>query len=380
MTLPHPSTAARPDVLNAIVYCEGFFGEQEGKTANGLVRHSRAYRILSVIDSAQAGIDAGVRLDGAPLGIPVVTDLGEALRRAPVTPDVLICGLAPADGRLDSTQRGALLDGIAAGLHLINGLHDFLNDDVEFAAAALLAGVTITDIRRPRPTNELRLFSGAIDAVGCPRIAVLGTDGAIGKRTTATLLVDALAERGVHAELVGTGQTTIIQGGTYGVALDAIIPQFASGEVEHQIVRAWAGEHPDVIIVEGQGALSHPAYLSSGAILRGSRAQGVIVQHAPLRAVLSDFPFVPMPTVESEIALIEAYAPTSVIGIALNHEHMTDREISDTIIEYEARFGVPVTDPLTRPLGRLADMVLDAFPDIANGAHRSVDPVAADSR
>ena len=39
---------------------------------------------------------------------------------------------------------------------------------------------------------------------------------------------------GVKAVLVGTGQTTIMQGGKYGVALDALVPQFCSGEVEHQ--------------------------------------------------------------------------------------------------------------------------------------------------
>ena len=144
---------------------------------------------------------------------------------------------------------------------------------------------------------------------------MLGTDGAIGKRTTATLLVQALNERGIKAVLVGTGQTTLIQGGKYGVALDALVPQFCSGEVEDQVVAAFEGEDPDVIVVEGQGALSHPAYLTSAHILRGSRPAGVIVQHAPKRRVLGDFPMMPMPTVASEVALIEAFADTKVIGI-----------------------------------------------------------------
>ncbi len=58
-----------------------------------------------------------------------------------------------------------------------------------------------------------------------------------------------------------------------------------------------------MIVVEGQGALSHPpAYLTSAHILRGSRPAGVIVQHAPKRTMLGDFPMVPMPTVAGEIA------------------------------------------------------------------------------
>src|SRR5437868_1947732 len=94
------------------------------------------------------------------------------------------------------------------------------------------------DVRRPKDTRDLHLFSGRIFEVTCPKIAVLGTDGAIGKRTTATLLVQALNERGINAVMVGTGQTTLIQGGKYGAALDALVPQFISGEVENQVVAA----------------------------------------------------------------------------------------------------------------------------------------------
>lgn len=364
------STPAEPFALptgsTAVVYCEAQFGEQDGKTANGLVRHSEKYEILSVIDSRRAGNDAGEFLDGIPNGIPVLASLAESLHHAGRVPDYLICGLAPADGLLSDDQRVVLLDGIARGMHVINGLHEFLNDDAEFVAAALIAGVTITDVRRPKAKRDLHLFSGRIFEVTCPRIAVLGTDGAIGKRTTATLLVQALNARGIKAVLVGTGQTTLIQGGKYGVALDALVPQFCSGEVEHQVVAAFEGEHPDVIVVEGQGALSHPAYLTSGHILRGSRPMGVIVQHAPKRKVLGDFPMMPMPTAASEIRLIEAFADTKVIGVTINHELMTEAEIGVAIAEHRLELGLPVTDPLTRPASELVEMVLLALPELAD--------------
>lgn len=356
---------ALPAGTTAIVYCEGQFGEQDGKTANGLVRHSEKYQILSVIDSRHAGVDAGALLDDAPNGIPVLGNLAQAIAHAGVVPDYLICGVAPADGLLSDAQRIVLLDGIARGMHIINGLHEFLNDDAEFVAASVLAGVTITDVRRPAEKKDLHLFSGRIFDVTCPRIAILGTDGAIGKRTTATLLVQALNAHGIHAVMVGTGQTTIIQGGKYGVALDALVPQFCSGEVENQVVAAFEGENPDIIIVEGQGALSHPAYLTSAHILRGSRPAGVIVQHAPARRVLGDFPMMPMPTVASEVALIEAFADTTVIGVTVNHENLTDAQIGEAIDEIELDLGVPATDPLTRPLDALVDMVLRAFPELS---------------
>jgi uncharacterized NAD-dependent epimerase/dehydratase family protein len=352
--------------MTAVVYCEGQFGEQDGKTANGLVRHSEKYEILSVIDSRHAGADAGALLDGIANGIPVLGDLALAIAHAGRVPDYLICGVAPADGLLSAAQRVVLLDGISRGMHIINGLHEFLNDDAEFAAASLLSGVTITDVRRPKEKKDLHLFDGRIFGVTCPRIAILGTDGAIGKRTTATLLVQALNDRGIRAVMVGTGQTTIIQGGKYGVALDALVPQFCSGEVENQVVAAFEGENPDVIIVEGQGALSHPAYITSAHILRGSRPAGVIVQHAPGRRVLGDFPMVAMPTVASEVALIEAFADTRVIGVTVNHENLTDAQISEAIDEIELELGVPATDPLTRPLDALVEMVLHAFPELSS--------------
>lgn len=255
---------ALPSGSTAIVYCEGQFGEQDGKTANGLVRHSEKYEILSVIDSTHAGADAGMLLDGTANGLPIVSDLVTGIAHAGHVPDYLICGVAPADGLLSAGQRTVLLDGIARGMHIINGLHEFLTDDAEFVAAALLAGVTITDIRRPREKKDLHLFSGRIFDVTCPRI--------------------------------------------------------------------------------------------------GSRPAGVIVQHAPGRTVLGDFPMVAMPTVDSEIALIEAFADTRVIGVTVNHENLSADQLTAAIDGIEIDTGLPATDPLTRPLGELVDMVLQAFP------------------
>ena len=353
--------------VNAVVYCEGLFGKLDGKTANGLVRHSEKYEILSVVDSTCAGEDAGLILDGVPNGIPVLATVDRAIAVAGFTPDTLIFGMAPTDGLLSDRHRAVLLDGIGRGMNLVNGLHEYLNDDAEFVAAALVSGVTIIDVRRPKEIKELRLFSGRIFDVTCPRIAVLGTDGSVGKRTTATLLTQALNDQGIRAVMVGTGQTALIQGARYAVALDATIPQFCSGEVEAQVVAAFEEEDPDVIIVEGQGALSHPAYLSSGAILRGSRPEGVVLQHAPGRVMLGDFPMMPTPTAASEIALIEAFSDTTVIGVTINHEGLTSAELDETIREHEAELGLPVTDPLTRPSVDMVDMVLLAFPELALG-------------
>ena len=349
----------------AVVYCEANFGQIDGKTANGLVRYSERYRILSVIDSKQAGLDSGTVLGDGANGIPLVVDLAAAIELAGSVPDYFIFGMAPSSGMLSLVERNLVLEAISLGMNIVNGLHEFLNDDPEFAAAAVTADVRILDVRRPRDKRDLRMFTGRIATVTCPRIAVLGTDGAIGKRTTATVLTQAHNDRGIRAVLVGTGQTGLIQGARYGVAIDAIPCQFASGEMESTVVEAFEGEHPDVIIVEGQGALSHPAYLTSSFILRGSQPQGVILQHAPARVMLGDFPEVAMPTPASEINLIQTFADTTVIGVTINHEHMTDAEVSAAIALYEAELGIPATDALTRSPDRLVDMVLRAFPELA---------------
>jgi uncharacterized NAD-dependent epimerase/dehydratase family protein len=374
---PLPIRADRlPDPVplraTAVVYCEANFGADDGKTANGLVRHSEKYEILSVIDSAKAGLDSGDVLGDGPNGIPICSDLTDAIALAGNVPAFFIFGMAPSSGMLSPVERRLVLDAMDRGMSIVNGLHEFLNDDPEFAAAALAHNVTILDVRRPREKRNLRMFSGHISTVTCPRIAVLGTDSALGKRTTATILARALNERGIKAVMVGTGQTSIIQGARYGVALDAIPCQFGSGEMEAAVVEAFEGEHPDVIIIEGQGALSHPAYLSSSFILRGSLPDAVILQHAPARRWLGDFPAVRMPTAASEINLIQTFAETKVIGLTINHECMTDAEVTAAITLYEFELGIPVTDALLRPTDALVAMVVRAFPKLA----RKLVPVA----
>jgi len=351
-------------VPTAVVYCEANFGAIDGKTANGLVRHSELYEIVSVIDSEKAGLDAGAVLGDTPNGIPICRDLADALTQTGGVPDFFIFGMAPSSGMLSSYERGLVLDAIGLGMNVVNGLHEFLNDDPEFAAASVANSIIILDVRRPRAKRDLRMFSGRIAEVTCPRIAVLGTDCAIGKRTTATILTGALNDRGLNAVMVGTGQTGLIQGARYGVALDAIPSQFCAGELEATIVEAFESESPEVIIIEGQGALSHPAFCTSSFILRGSCPDGVVLQHAPARTARCDFPQMAMPTPASEIDLIQTFANTRVIGLTINHERMSDGEVSAAIALYERELGIPVTDALVRSPDYLAAMVFLAYPEL----------------
>lgn len=348
----------------AVVYCEGNFAKIDGKTANGLVRHSEAYRIVSVIDSTHNGANSGQVLDGVINNVPILKDLDSAVAREPSMPDTFIYGMAPSTGRLSTVDRGVVLDAIVRGMNIVCGLHEYLSDDTEIAQAALDQQVSIRDIRKPKPSKNMRLFDGSVAKVAALRIAVLGTDCAIGKRTTATVLARALNEKGIKTVLVNTGQTGLMQGAKYGVAMDAVPPQFCCGELEGAIVAASEAEQPDVILIEGQGALSHPAFCTSAFILRGSQPDAVILQHTPKRVHRCDFPNMPMPTPAIEIALIEAFSDTKVIGVTLNHEAMSEDEITDAIVEQAEKLDLPVTDALSRPASHLLAMVLAAYPGL----------------
>lgn len=350
----------------AIIYCEGKFGTMDGKTGNGLIRSSRNYDIIGVVDSTKAGLDSGEYLEGVKNGIPIFSSLDHAFEVLPKMPDQFIFGIAPSEGLLKSDERKIILNAIGQGLNIINPLHEFLTDDEEFLNCSIKNGIHINDVRKPPQKKDMHLFSGRILDIETPIVAVLGTDSAVGKRTTSVLLEEALLNMGLNAAFVATGQTGLIQGAKYGVAIDAIPSQFMSGEIENQVMRAYENEKPDIIIIEGQGALSHPAYISSCGILRGSRPNSVIIQHPPKRKNLGDFEFMKMPTVESEIELIENFSKTKVIAVTLNHENMSDEELRGTIIAYEKQLKLPVMDVLKYGCDKLISTLFETYPELRN--------------
>ena len=44
---------------------------------------------------------------------------------------------------------------------------------------------------------------------------------------------------------------------------------------------------------------------------------------------------------------------------------MSDAEVTAAITLYELELDIPATDALTRPAGRLVEMVVSAFPELA---------------
>jgi len=348
----------------AVVYCEGFFGKMDGKTANGLARHSDKYEIAGIIDSTKANLDAGEILDNTANGIRIYKDIHEALKEKGDLVKAFIYGMAPLSGSFSSKDRDVMFFAMEKKLDIINGLHDFLSDDEAFVQKAAECNVQLHDIRKQQNETQRQVFSGNISKVQCPKIAILGTDSAVGKRTTSVILTQALQALGLNTVMITTGQTGVIQGSEFGVPLDALKEQFISGAMEKAIIEAWETTNPDIIILEGQGALSHPAYLSSCFIIRGGQPEAIIVQHPPKRETLGDYPTIKMPRLEDEIELIETFSQSPVIGIAINHEEMSDSNVDETIEAYEKQFGRPATDVLKFGCNSLITGILNTFPQL----------------
>jgi uncharacterized NAD-dependent epimerase/dehydratase family protein len=308
----------------AIVYCEGAFNTPNGKTAHGLVRLSKRYKILSILDSNYKGRDAGEVLDGLHKNIPVLASLDEALDYAKnknIIPKYFVIGIASDGGAMTPQIKRAIKEAIEKNLNIECGLHGFMNDDKELVTLANEHKVELKDIRKPPNRRDLHFFSGKIGEVKALKVAVLGTDSAIGKRTTAWILVNSLKELGVKTELIGTGQTAWMQGARYGIILDSLVNDFLSGEIEHAVWSAWKETDAEVLVIEGQGSLLNPAYPGGFEILAAARPDLIILQHAPARKDYDGFPGYQIHTLKKQIEAIEIISDKPVIAITINHEN-----------------------------------------------------------
>ena len=254
----------------ALVYCEGAFNTPNGKTAHGLTRFTERYEVVGVLDAKYEGKDAGEVLDGKPNGIPIFKDFDtavEALSQKNELPKYLVIGLAPDGGRLPMVAKDTIKKALKKGWNVDSGLHDFLTNDPVLTQLAAENNCRIRDVRKTPDRDQLHFFTGDIEKVDCLKLAVLGTDSALGKRTTAWLLVHGFRNAGLKAEMIGTGQTAWMQGAKYSMVMDSCINDFVSGEIEHAVVSAYRNENPDVIVIEGQGSLMNPAYPGGFEIL-----------------------------------------------------------------------------------------------------------------
>jgi uncharacterized NAD-dependent epimerase/dehydratase family protein len=345
---------------NAIIITAGYLDSNNGKTAHGLIRGTDRYNIVGVIDDKSAGKDAGEVLDGKKRNIPVYASVEEFAKTSKQTAKYCIIGVATKGGVIPDTLRAILKDGLIHGYSLVNGLHEYISDIPELADFARSRGLEIIDVRKPKKFKDLHFWSGKIKNVHCPKIAVLGTDCALGKRTTTRFLTEAMRKAGFRAEMIYTGQTGWMQGAKYGFVFDSTLNDFISGEMEHAVVQCWDEAKPDIIFIEGQSSLRNPSGPAGAEWIVSADANAVVLQHDPTRKQYKDMEYYPayMPEINDEIALIKTYgAPT--VALTVNTAKMTEQEAHEYATQKEKELGIPVILPLEDGVDRLVAIFKD---------------------
>jgi uncharacterized NAD-dependent epimerase/dehydratase family protein len=339
------------------IFAEGLFEKHSGKTAHGVIRYGTR-EVVSVIDSTQAGRTA-VEVEPFCLQpVPIVASVREAIDMGATT---LLIGVAPTGGKLDPAWRPALLEAIGAGLHLEAGLHTELSADPELREAAGRAGVELRDLRAA--PHDLTVPKGPYSRPDSVLVVhSVGSDTVIGKKVVTLELDRAARERGERSVYVPTGQTGVAIAG-WGIAVDHVISDYVAGAGERLVHEG--AERGDLLFVEGQGALFHPAY--SGVtlgLLHGSAPDQLILVHkASARSIRNypDLPIAPLPELIAAYELVTARVrPAKVTAIALNTSELDEHDARAAIGVAQEETGLTADDVVRFGAERVLDAVLAA--------------------
>jgi uncharacterized NAD-dependent epimerase/dehydratase family protein len=343
---------------NAIILTNGMLHTGAAKTAHGLIRGTDRYRILAVIDPQSAGRDAGEVVDGLPRGIPVYASFDDFFSRTNEPVHYALIGLASKGGELPEGLEETLKEVLAAGVSVVNGLHVSLSEMPALAKLAERQVAQIIDLCKPKPKDQLHFWTGKIAKVTCPRVAVLGTDRKLGKRTTTRFLTEAAVRAGLDARMIFTGQTGWMQGGKYGFVMEATSYGFVPGEIEHAIVSCFEEEDPDIMFIEGQSALRNPGGPGGPEFLLSGQIKYVVLQHAPDRVYYAGLEAqgFRLPPLREEIALLRMYG-AKTLAVTLNTAGLNAEEAADFRNQYEQELGIPVLLPLEEGVDRIIPLV-----------------------
>ncbi len=332
-----------------LILAEGFSDDAHyGKTAYGVLRY-RPEEVVAILDSQRAGkTHEGV--------VPIVGTVFGALAYEPNT---ALVGVVTQGGRFPPEWRELLKDCITRGLAIENGLHEFITDDPELSELAALNGVTLRDLRKPPaglnvPTGENLMHDSKV-------VLTVGSDCAIGKMTVALELDAETRRRGIKSEFVPTGQTGIAIAG-WGISVDAVVADFLAGAAETLVIegRDRGGE---LLWIEGQGSLLHPAY--SGVtlgLLHGSAPHALVLCHKVGQEIVDDDERFPMPSLASLVELYERSSliarPARVVAIALNTRNVDEDGARSAIAAAESETGLIADDPVRFGSERIVAAVL----------------------
>ncbi len=351
----------------ALILAPHTFNFEQAKTAFGLIRGTDRFEIVGVIDPEKSGQDAGVIVDGNLRGIPVFASSKHAVEQLSTSPEIAIVGITPSGGLLIPKLLNFIEEAIEAGLDIVNGLHEFLEEKPNLVEAARRRGVKLHDIRKPRSKMDLHFWSGEITRVRAPRIVVMGTDCAVGKRTTTRWLMEACNQAGIKTEMIFTGQTGWMQSGhEYGFLFDSTPNDFVSGELEDAIVRCDRECSPDLILLEGQSSLRNPSGPCGSEFLCSAMAKGVILQHVPGRKTLHfNNVSLPMPDIQDDLELIRIYGART-LALTLSSEGLDLAELEEIRIDHQQRLGLPVFLPKENGVEGLVAVIKDFLLNVKN--------------
>jgi uncharacterized NAD-dependent epimerase/dehydratase family protein len=341
----------RPVLVSArrlLILAEGYSDDpHHGKTMRGVLRYRRE-DVVAILDSRRAGETES--------GLPVVAAVEEALH---LEPTVALVGVATQGGRFPPEWRQLLKACIRWGLHVENGLHEFIRDDPELRELAAAHGVELRDLRRP--PEGLDCPTGANLEVPARIVLTVGSDCAIGKMTVALELDRAARERGHVSQFVPTGQTGIAIAG-WGISVDAVVADFIAGAAERLVVegRERGGE---LLFVEGQGALTHPAY--SGVtlgLMHGSAPHAFVLCHLAGSNEVEGYAGHPLLSLGELVELHERISlprrHARVACVALNTRLLDEDGARAAIARAEAETGLPADDPVRFGPARLFAAVM----------------------
>jgi uncharacterized NAD-dependent epimerase/dehydratase family protein len=311
--------------------------------------HYAPHPVVAILDSTRAG--------ESYRGIPIVATVGEAM---PLEPTTAAVGVATQGGRFPPEWRELLKDSIRAGLDLENGLHEFISEDSELSELAVEHGVELRDLRKPPP--DLSVPTGENLRVPATIVLTVGSDCAIGKKTVAVELDRAARRRGLKSVFVPTGQTGIWIAG-WGIAIDAVVSDFLAGAAERLVVEG-AARGGDLLWVEGQGSLVHPAYSGvTMGLMHGAAPHAYVLVHKARATHTEGYPDHPLRPLRELIELHERASlplrPAKVVAIALHTGELGEDEAREEIAAVAAETGLPVGDPVRFGPERLLDAVLD---------------------
>jgi uncharacterized NAD-dependent epimerase/dehydratase family protein len=340
------------------VLTEGLFDDHHAKTAHGVIRYGTR-EVVAVVDSSQAGRTAAEVVPFCEKPVPIVATIAEAVDRGA---DTMLIGVAPTGGKLDDSWRAFVLEAIDRGLNVEAGLHTILADDPEFSAAAERNGVRLRDLRLPPPDLGVPRGPGG-RKLGVRVVHSVGSDVAIGKKAVTVELDAAARARGMNSVYVPTGQTGVAIAG-WGIAVDHVLSDYVSGAAERLVDEG--SERGELLFVEGQGSLFHPAYSAvTLGLLHGCSPDLLILAHRAGATHFEGYPDLALPSLPD---LIEAYEmvvrplrPARVAALALNTSRLGEDEARAAIARTEDETGLLADDLVRYGADRVLDAVLTAF-------------------